>query len=142
TVMRRLWSEELVSFDGKFHHLDRVALSPRPSRNIPILTGCAAEERLMRRVARIADGWIPQGDISTSLPQLFGMLDEVGRDRASFQVVSGLNASDDTAAMVAEAKKLEALGVTHCTVRVTTPGLAAMPMLRAAAAARKVIAGA
>lgn len=141
-VMRRLWSEELVSFDGRWHHLDRVAITPRPARNIPILIGCAAEERLLRRVARTADGWIPQGDISESLPRLQAMLDEVGRNTASFSVVSGLTAGPEGAqAWIAEAKRLQALGVTHCGVRVpAAPGATPMEVLRSAAAARKVIA--
>jgi probable F420-dependent oxidoreductase len=140
-VMRRLWSEELVSFVGRFHHLDRVAITPRPTRNVPILIGCAAEDRLLRRVARIADGWIPQGDAVESLPRLFGMLDEVGRSRTDFRVVSGITVGDDSAALVAEAKRLEALGVTHCTVRPTAAhGEPPLETLRKAATARKVIA--
>ena len=144
TVMRRLWSEELVSFDGRFHHLDRVAITPRPSRSIPILIGCAAEERLIRRVARIADGWIPQGDITESLPELFGMLDEAGRERSAFSVVSGLSAgAGGEPSWIAEARRLQALGVTHCGVRVAADvGESPMVMLRKAAAARRVIAAA
>src|SRR6266540_265522 len=35
-VLRRLWTEELVTFDGRWHHLDRVGLNPTPAqRPIP-----------------------------------------------------------------------------------------------------------
>src|SRR5205814_10054687 len=30
TVLRKLWTEEIVTFEGRFHHLDRVAILPRP----------------------------------------------------------------------------------------------------------------
>ena len=29
-VLRRLWTEELVTFDGAWHHLDRVGINPLP----------------------------------------------------------------------------------------------------------------
>ena len=29
-VLRRLWSEELVTFEGRWHHLDRMGLNPMP----------------------------------------------------------------------------------------------------------------
>ena len=39
-VLRRLWSEELVTYEGRWHHLDRMGLNPMPvQRPIPIWMG-------------------------------------------------------------------------------------------------------
>src|SRR6185295_15357050 len=35
-VMRLLWSEPTVTFDGRYHHLDGVGINPRPAHRIPI----------------------------------------------------------------------------------------------------------
>lgn len=56
-LLRQLWSEPLISFDGVFDRADRVALNPRPQRRIPILLGGFADVAL-RRAARIGDGFI------------------------------------------------------------------------------------
>jgi alkanesulfonate monooxygenase SsuD/methylene tetrahydromethanopterin reductase-like flavin-dependent oxidoreductase (luciferase family) len=44
-LLRRLRSEPLVTFDGKFHHLDRVGINPLPARPIPIFLGSGAAAR-------------------------------------------------------------------------------------------------
>jgi probable F420-dependent oxidoreductase len=56
-LLRRLWSEPLVEFVGKFDQVDRAALNPRPRRPIPIwLSGFA--DVALRRAAVLADGFI------------------------------------------------------------------------------------
>ena len=63
-VLRRLWTEELVTFDGRWHHLDRIGLNPMPvQRPIPIWMGSfvgQVVEKVIRRIGRLADGWFPQ----------------------------------------------------------------------------------
>jgi probable F420-dependent oxidoreductase len=63
-VLRRLWTDPLVSFDGEFHKLDRLALNPRPNRCIPICCG-GVSEAAYRRAARTGDGFIFSGDFET-----------------------------------------------------------------------------
>jgi probable F420-dependent oxidoreductase len=141
-LMRRLWSEPLLSFDGRFHKLDRVAILPRPKAPIPVWIGCNAEDRLLRRVARIADGWIPQGDIEEPMQRLTAFLKEEGRDPASFSVTSGVTAGPEGPdTLVAAAKRLRSLGVTHLGVRVpAAPDEPALKTLERASEARRVIA--
>ena len=39
-VMRRLWTEPLVTFHGRWHHLDRVGINPLPVQQpIPLWIG-------------------------------------------------------------------------------------------------------
>ena len=56
-LLRRLWAEPLVSFEGRFDRIDRGAINPRPKRQIPIWLG-GWSEPAYERGARIADGFI------------------------------------------------------------------------------------
>ena len=58
-VMRRLWTEDLVTFKGKFHTLVDVNMLPVPvQRPIPIWFG-GSSDAVVKRAARIGDGWMP-----------------------------------------------------------------------------------
>jgi probable F420-dependent oxidoreductase len=58
-VMRRLWGGALVDFSGRFHELRAVTIVPPPvQRPIPVWLG-GASEAVVRRAARLADGWMP-----------------------------------------------------------------------------------
>jgi len=58
-VLRKLWTEDLVDFDGRFHHMRAVNIVPPPvQRPIPIWLG-GVSEAVIKRAARLADGWMP-----------------------------------------------------------------------------------
>src|SRR5262245_6189633 len=58
-VLRRLWSEDLVSFDGRFHKMKEVNIVPPPvQRPIPIWFG-GISDAVVIRAARLGDGWMP-----------------------------------------------------------------------------------
>ena len=44
-LMRRLWTEETLSFDGEFHTVEAAGINPRPSAPIPIWFGGSAASR-------------------------------------------------------------------------------------------------
>ncbi|HEY7065991.1 MAG TPA: LLM class F420-dependent oxidoreductase [Chloroflexota bacterium] len=58
-VLRRLWSEDVVEFQGEYHTLHQAGINPRPEHPIPIWMGGTADV-VLRRAARLADGWFPQ----------------------------------------------------------------------------------
>jgi probable F420-dependent oxidoreductase len=58
-VLRSLWRQPLVSFEGAFHHLDRVGINPLPPSMPPLWIGGGYEDFMLRRVAKYADGWLP-----------------------------------------------------------------------------------
>jgi probable F420-dependent oxidoreductase len=60
SYLRRLWSEAPLSFQGDFHVADRIALNPRPRRQIPIYCG-GGSTPAYRRAAKLADGFIFSG---------------------------------------------------------------------------------
>ena len=55
-VMRKLWADEVISYDGKWHNITEAGLNPLPARQIPIWLGGMAE-KVIDRVGRIGDGW-------------------------------------------------------------------------------------
>jgi alkanesulfonate monooxygenase SsuD/methylene tetrahydromethanopterin reductase-like flavin-dependent oxidoreductase (luciferase family) len=113
-LLRRLWTEDTVSFDGRYFSLDDVRALPKPVQSpIPLylaadpLHGEAAERRL-RRVARIADGWMTTRKSGNAMAEnwqaLSGYLREEGRDPASFPVLAwhNINLNPDSDAALEE----------------------------------------
>jgi len=83
-VLRALWTQRSVTFDGRFHHIRAAGLAPLPvQRPIPIWVGAYAPAAL-RRVGRIADGWFPMvrpgGGLESALETIREGAHEVGRD--------------------------------------------------------------
>jgi probable F420-dependent oxidoreductase len=56
-VIRRLWTEPVVTFEGRYHKIDRAGLNPMPNRQIPVWMG-GFSDPAYERAARIADGFI------------------------------------------------------------------------------------
>jgi len=131
-VLRKLWSEPYVTFDGRWHSLDGVGLNRLPSTSIPIWIG-GSDDRVLRRAARLADGFIPLTDPFEIMPKLREYLHEAGRDAAQFgfaaRVVAGPGGPE---AWIEAARKLQALGATQL-------GLSAPPDVQGAAALERLI---
>jgi probable F420-dependent oxidoreductase len=58
-VMRLLWTQDEVTFQGDFYKLDRVSIFPKPWQTPPPIWIGGKSEAAMRRTARLGDGWIP-----------------------------------------------------------------------------------
>jgi probable F420-dependent oxidoreductase len=128
-VLRRLWTEELVTYRGRWHHLDRIGLNPMPiQRPIPIWMGTftKAFPRPIERAARLADGWMPQfppGDeLARLLDEFRGYAVAAGRDPATIGVecVTRITPGDDPATWAATAGAFERLGASG--LKVATAG--------------------
>ncbi len=58
-VIRRLFSEPKVTFEGRFNTLHEVSIEPAPrQRPLPIWVS-GRKEAAMKRAARFGDGWMP-----------------------------------------------------------------------------------
>ena len=58
-LMRKLWADDVISYNGKWHKVTEAGLNPLPvNRRIPVWLGGMAPQ-VIDRVGRIADGWFP-----------------------------------------------------------------------------------
>jgi probable F420-dependent oxidoreductase len=57
-LLRKLWTEDSLTYDGEFHTVTAASINPRPSRMIPIWFGGSAPP-VLERCAKLGDGWIP-----------------------------------------------------------------------------------
>src|ERR1700720_3267005 len=86
-LLRRLFTEPVVDFSGRFDRIDRAALVPKPTRSIPIWLG-GSSEAAFDRAARLADGFIFSGggidDTTAAWNQLRDRVDGLGRSVDDF----------------------------------------------------------
>jgi probable F420-dependent oxidoreductase len=118
-LLRKLWSEPVVTFEGQWHTVDRVGIAPLPRQPIPIWVGGGTGEATLRRVARLADGWMPMlrpDGAAELMTRMRRHLEEAGRDPASLAVQTGLASSGGPGDWVSAAKALAGVGVTHLAV--------------------------
>jgi probable F420-dependent oxidoreductase len=126
-VLRLLWSQEVISYKGKFHTITEAGLNPLPiNRSIPIWLGGDADT-LLRRVARLGDGWFPQGKPDeqkrAKLERLRSYIVEVGRDPQSVGIEARVNAADGNVdEWIRDTEGWRALGATHITLNTMNAG--------------------
>lgn len=106
SCLRAIWTSEVVEFDGEFYRMppSRVLPGPVQRPHPPLLMGGGAE-RALRRVGRIADGWISASrhdlrGIGADIETIRSAACEAGRDPSVLRfIVRGvLNLTDTTAA--------------------------------------------
>lgn len=98
-VLRKLWTEELVTFEGRFHKYNEVTIVPSPKqRPIPIWIGGSADS-VIKRAAKLGDGWMPilspDKEGKTTLEKLYTYLEEFGRKREGFGIETWMRFSED-----------------------------------------------
>ena len=128
-LLRALWTDELVTWQGRWHRVTDAGLNPLPvQRPIPIWFGGHAEQ-VLRRCARLGDGWIPvrvrpdeQG--RAMVERLRDYAREAGRDPAAIGIESWITIGDRTPEQWAdEARAWRDLGATHISVNTMGAGL-------------------
>jgi probable F420-dependent oxidoreductase len=99
-LLRRLWTERVVTLEGRYHTVRASGINPRPIQQpIPIWIGASAE-KAVKRATRIADGYLPlrplEGGWEVTMDKVRGWLHEAGRNPASFGIEGRLNAGTGT----------------------------------------------
>jgi probable F420-dependent oxidoreductase len=131
-VLRMLWTQPYVTFHGRWHAFDGVGLNRVLEKPIPIWMG-GTDERVLRRAARLADGFIPLGDPAVFFPRVQAHLREAGREAGSFGFAGRLVAGEGgPSAWLESARQLHALGATQLS-------LSAPPDLQGDAALKRII---
>jgi probable F420-dependent oxidoreductase len=127
-LMRRLWTEPVIDFEGRWHKVTAAGLNPLPVQQpIPIWIGGSAE-RALRRTARLADGYFPQrpleGGWPATLERMREWLEEAGRDWASFGIEQRINVAAGTPEDWRQAAdEWRSLGATHISLATMGGGL-------------------
>jgi probable F420-dependent oxidoreductase len=117
TVLRRLWSEPFLTYEGRWHHFERIGLNRTPPHQIPIWFGTGTSDEVLRRVARLADGWICNGDPAEPMVRLRRFLEEAGRNPDTFGLTARVTAgADGRTAWVQAAQHMQAAGATHIAI--------------------------
>jgi probable F420-dependent oxidoreductase len=127
-LMRALWKDDAISFDGRFHKVTKAGINPRPARgSIPIWFGGGADA-LLDRAARIGDGWMPLGGANDqsrkSLERIREGLAAHGRDASRFGVQAQAQIrGGDPERWRNHADAWRTLGATHLAIASMNAGL-------------------
>jgi probable F420-dependent oxidoreductase len=127
TLMRRLWTEQTVTFEGRFDKIVGAGIAPLPvQRPIPIWLG-AQSPRAYERAGRMADGWFPQMAPGPQLDEARELVAQAataaGRDPASLGMDGRLSWREDRDSVAEEFRQWQAAGATHVSVNTMGAGL-------------------
>jgi probable F420-dependent oxidoreductase len=125
-VLRRLWAEPVVTFEGEFHHIAQAGLNPLPlRRTIPIWLGGSADA-VLERAGRLADGWFPllrdPQRVAEDIAKVRQAAERAGRDPAALGFEATARAADGIEAAVEQARAMEEAGATHLNLNTMSAG--------------------
>lgn len=126
-LLRLLWTQRSVTFDGRYHRVTGAGIAPLPvQRPIPLWIGAAAP-RGYARVGRLADGWFPLMQPGPKLDAARAVVDDaardVGRDPSQIGMEGRVTWQNDLDRALAEIGGWAAAGATHLTVSTMGAGL-------------------
>ncbi|MGD1172672.1 LLM class F420-dependent oxidoreductase [Mycobacterium seoulense] len=127
-LMRRLWTQRSVTFDGTYHTVTAAGLAPLPTqRPIPVWIGTASQ-RGWERVGRLADGWFPMTRPGPGLDhareQVRRAAAAAGRDAESLGMEGRVNWTGDRDKAAADIAAWRTAGATHVSVNTMQSGFA------------------
>src|SRR5262245_2545169 len=127
-ITRRLWTQHLTDFDGRYYQLKEARCEPKPIQKPypPFVIGGSGEQLTLRVVAQYADVWHAMPANVEDFRQKVQVLHEhcaaVGRDPQEIElsVQTRIN-YDDVAATGATLQPLVEAGVTHIVLMLGYP---------------------
>ncbi len=128
-VLRALWTDPVVTFNGRWHTIPEAGLNPLPvQRPIPIWIGGTADAAI-ERIGRIGDGWFPQmapnDTARAKLAILHAAAQAAGRDAAAIGIEPRVNFGQVSPSEAAtQAAGWRDLGATHLSVGFMKAGFA------------------
>ncbi len=95
-VLKAMWADNPVEFRGKFYNVARSQFDPKPvQKPHPPIYLAAYTPGAMKRVATLADGWMPAGVPAAGMAQMMegirGMAQQAGRDPSELKMVVRAN---------------------------------------------------
>ena len=134
-LLRALWTQEVVNFKGRWNQVTNAGINPFPvQRPIPIWMGAGGRlspvppETVLRRVARLADGWFPQFSPDETGRETVARVREYAREEGRDPSVIGMEAriniiDGNPEFWLNRARAWENLGATHISVNTMRAGL-------------------
>jgi probable F420-dependent oxidoreductase len=126
-LLRRLWTEPSVTFDGRFDRVTGAGLAPLPvQRPIPVWFG-GQSDPAYRRIGRLADGWFPQVPPGPRLDHARSVVEEAavaaGRDPAGLGMEGRASWRGSPEKLAEHATTWRDVGATHLSVNTMGAGL-------------------
>jgi probable F420-dependent oxidoreductase len=127
-VLRALWTQEVVNFQGRWHRISHAGLNPLPvQRPIPIWIGAGngispvLPDAALRRIGRLADGWIPlfapDAHGQETIDRVHAYAREAGRDPATIGLEGRVTvAGKAPQEWLIQVHDWQAVGATHVSV--------------------------
>lgn len=118
TLLRKLWTEPVTDFHGRFDRVDRASTLPHPTAPVPIWLGGFGDKAL-DRAARLADGFIyggPTSPVHESWKRLRDMVAAQGRSVEDFGGESAILTKKGPADHADKLRAWGEVGGTHGTV--------------------------
>jgi len=127
TLLRRLWTEQAVTFSGTFDQITGAGLAPMPvQRPIPVWIG-AQSPPAYRRAERLADGWFPQMAPGPQLEEARRIVaeaaTEAGRDPANLGMEGRVRWQRDEDTLATAMRQWRDADATHLSVNTMGTGL-------------------
>lgn len=123
-ICQTLWRENVAAFAGTTAQFEQIHMMPKPTRpgGVAIWISGTINSRVLDRIVRFGDGWIPWGpaqrDITSAIPRVHEALAQAGRSTDDFEITSYLtrvkqrDGSTDLSATMAQIPDLVDAGVT------------------------------
>jgi probable F420-dependent oxidoreductase len=126
-LLRRLWTEQSVTFAGDFHTVTGAGIAPLPvQRPIPVWVGAASPPGYTR-AGRLADGWFPMMTPGPALDEARTIVEtaaaEAGRDPAAIGMEGRVDWRRDGDAVADQLTQWEKSGATHVSINTMGAGL-------------------
>ena len=126
-LLRRLWTEQSVTFDGEFHTVTGAGIAPLPvQRPIPVWVGAASPPGY-KRAGRLADGWFPMMGPGQALDDARGVVEsaavEAGRDPTTIGMEGRVDWRGDVDAVADQLAAWSKSGASHVSVNTMGAGL-------------------
>ena len=125
-LIRRLWTEDVVTHNGRFDTVTLAGILPRPTQSIPIWFGGGALP-LLKRCATIGDGWFPIGTPNDESAQAIDLMrsarEEAGLSWESFGIQAQAQfRGGNVERWTTHAERWRALGCTHIAIATHNAG--------------------
>jgi probable F420-dependent oxidoreductase len=126
-LLRRLWTERSVTFNGKFHTVTGAGIAPLPvQRPIPVWIGAGSTPGY-ERAGRIADGWFPMVVPGPQLDAARSVVDQAavdaGRDPKAIGMEAWVKWQGSADDVLAKVDKWVEAGASHISINTMGAGL-------------------